>query len=92
MKEQLLLTTRVVSAAVGGYALAAIISLWLAYFANLEPRDHRFLVNISFFLIYLLLILAAFGFRSHLKTAFAIAASNVVLWVGWFAIQGGVTA
>lgn len=88
-KEKLFLAVRIASAALGGYALSAGICLWLGWLLDLGDRDLRSFVNVTFYLFYLLIVLAAFAFRSHLKTAGVLLGSNLLLWAGWLAVKGG---
>lgn len=78
---------RVAVAVVGGYTLSAVISLWLAYFIGLESLEYRLFINMMFYLVYLLIVLVAFGFRSHVKTVGSILCANLLLWCTWLAIQ-----
>ncbi|WP_300426638.1 hypothetical protein [uncultured Thalassolituus sp.] len=82
------LTARILTAAVGGYALSTVITLLLLLVTGFEGREARMFTSMIFFIAYVTIVIVAFSIQSHKKTIGLIAAGNGVLWGAWY-LAGG---
>lgn len=70
---------RVLAAGPGGYLLSMILCVWLLDLLELGQRDGRILVNMLFFVVYLLVILWAFTARSTRVAVLGVVAPTLAL-------------
>lgn len=85
---RVLVTLRVILVLVGGYALAAALSLIIAQFSSAEGRELRSLIYLVFFIAYSALIIWWFAINSHRKTWLVAGLGNVVAWSLLWALGG----
>jgi hypothetical protein len=79
---------RILLAVVGGYSLAAGLSLLSAHFAGGTEREMRTAVHFLFFLYYAICIVTFFSINS-LKKAFVVAVVvSAAVWGIWWAMGG----
>lgn len=71
---------RVLAAGPGGYLLSMIACIWLLDLLQLEQRNGRLLVNMLFFVIYLLVILWVFATRSTRTAVLGVALPTLGLF------------
>lgn len=81
--------SRTVLGIVGGYALSAMITLWLTRLLPLEPRYAATAANMLFFIFYACAIFWAFANIRPLKAWIGICVPALVLWVLLLIIPGG---
>jgi len=80
---------RIVAAIVGGYTLTAVICHWMLFLLSLEDRDGQLLVNIFFYIIYLVVLMVLFCGANHRKVIVGTLVANAVLWAPWMLVAGG---
>lgn len=85
---RLLVLARVVIALVGGYSLAAILSMIAAKYSSLEGRELRSLIYLVFFLLYPIAIIWLFSINSHRKALLATLIANACAWMSLYALDG----
>jgi small-conductance mechanosensitive channel len=82
--NQVLVSGRVLTAIIGGYLLAMILSLWISHFSGLSERSARSLTSMMFFLLYTAIIMAVFAYRSHVKAITTPWIVTIVAWLAWW--------
>ncbi|MBM6550953.1 hypothetical protein [Marinomonas ostreistagni] len=73
-------TYRTALVLIGGYALAAGLSLLAAHFSTLQGRDLRGLLYLVFFVAYTVAIILLFAINRHRQATWATLLSNGVTW------------
>lgn len=78
--ERFLILLRALVAVVGGYALAAALSLVAAHFSVLQGRELRSLIYLVFFSAYGAAIIWLFAINGHRNAFYAMSGANVCTW------------
>ncbi len=86
--DKVLLSGRVLAAAVGGYALSVVICLLLGQAMELTDREAQTFNSMVFFLVYLVLVIVMFSISSHKKAILGMIIANGVVWEIWYALGG----
>ncbi|WP_116366224.1 hypothetical protein [Parahaliea mediterranea] len=72
--------TRVVAAGPGGYCLSMIVCIWLVRLLQLSSQEGRQLVNVLFFVVYLLVIMWVFAVARSRTAALGVALPTLALF------------
>ncbi|WP_020211066.1 hypothetical protein [Gilvimarinus chinensis] len=82
-QNSLMKVARIATVIVGGYTFTAALCHWLKWLTPVSDQEARLLVNMSFFIIYLLVLMALFCGSNHRRIIAITLVGNAVLWAPW---------
>lgn len=88
LSDALAVAARILSAVVGGYALAYTVTAFLSVYLPMSRPDRVSLASLVCFIVWVAAILYAFGARSPWRAVWAPLALSVVLGLAAFLPEG----